>query len=83
MISIGYRQLGVPLGVQIRCQICGNEHTVEQSPPSVTYHSDGSVTQSSAGLLQFYTCNGNTYLAGVRGRRFRATDEDEPHPHSY
>ena len=70
-IAIGNDELGEPLQATIRCGKCGQEHPVENSGPSTTYHADGTKSQGESGLLQFYRCGDKTYLAGIRGKELR------------
>lgn len=68
MFAIGHDELGPPLNDTIKCPHCGADHAIENSGPSKTISSDGTVGVGPAGMLQFYRCGENLYLAGIQGR---------------
>ncbi|MFM2134466.1 MAG: hypothetical protein RL156_1747 [Bacteroidota bacterium] len=70
-IAIGNDELGGALGDTITCPTCGGEHVIEQSGPSKYLQSDGTWGVGPAGLMQFYKCGEDTYVAGIGGKRLR------------
>jgi hypothetical protein len=70
-IAIGNDELGDWLieKTSIKCELCGKLHPIEQSEPSTIYHSDGTTSKGKPGLLQFYKCDGKSYLIGLNNRR--------------
>lgn len=68
MLAVRNSQLGEKLHDTIECPHCGVEHNIENSGPSTTIDIDGTVSQGPAGLLQFYKCGKETYLAGIEGK---------------
>lgn len=50
-------ELGGPVPTKIKCDKCNRKHSIKSM-------SDNTDSIS----LQFYTCNGADYLAGIRGR---------------
>lgn len=68
MLVVGNNELGGPLLDTIKCPRCGAEHAIENSLPGKIIHSDGRQEVGPSGMLQFYRCGGDLYLAGIKGR---------------
>ena len=70
MFAIGNDELkeAPKLEGTIICNHCGEEHIVKDSEPGTK--ADGTVAENST-TLQYYTCGGKTYLAGINGKDVR------------
>lgn len=76
MFSISNNELAeLPaIGKTVTCWMCGQEHAVEYGE---TIAEDG--TRQPNNLLAFFTCEGSSYLCGVRGKQLKAPKENIYH----
>jgi len=68
-VAITDNDLGEKLGCSIDCPRCGSKHAVESSGPSKVLHPDGTESVGPAGTVQFYRCNGTSYIVGIKGQK--------------
>lgn len=64
--AIGPDELGSDLPQTISCDMCGEDHEIHGSTGTTT--DEHGNKKSVTGTLQYFTCNGKTYIAGIKGK---------------
>ena len=71
-IAVGEEELGRPLGKTIKCSRCGKRHLVKNADSARTWSPiTNEWTDGNTGMLQFYKCGDDLFLAGILGREIK------------
>jgi len=66
---VGAHQLQAPLERVTKCHMCGEFVVIQDSGPSKVFNFETEQWEDGpSGTLQFWTCCGKTFLAGVHGK---------------
>jgi hypothetical protein len=69
MFTIGNNELKAPLERVTKCHMCGESVRIEDSGPSKVFNWQTQEWEDGpSGTLQFWTCCGKTFLAGIEGK---------------
>lgn len=69
MFTIGNDELDAPLERITKCHTCGEFVRIEDSGPSKIFDFEKQEWRDGpSGTLQFWTCCGKTFLAGIKGK---------------